>query len=50
MQEILSYGDEVEVISPKWVREEVGSYGRNLYKMYKEDIDDLDERDRLKNK
>ena len=50
IQEILSYGDEVEVVSPKWVREDVASYARNLYKMYKEDIDDLDERDRLKNK
>ena len=49
IQEILSYGDEVEVVSPKWVREDVASYARNLYKMYKEDIDDLDERDRLKN-
>ena len=49
IQEILSYGDEVEVVSPKWVREDVASYARNLYKMYKEDIDDLDERDRLGN-
>ena len=47
--EFVSYVYEVEVVSPKWVREEVASYARNLYKMYKEDINDLDKMDRLGN-
>ena len=50
IQEILSHGDEVEVLSPKWVREDAASYARNLYKMYKDAVDDLDERDRLEKK
>ena len=50
IQEILSHGDEVEVISPQWVREDVASYARSLYHMYKESIDILDERDKLEGK
>lgn len=48
IQEILSHGDEMEILSPQWVREEVAAYARNMYQMYKKDIDILDARDSLK--
>lgn len=43
--EILSKGDEVEVLSPQWFREEIAGYARAFYQMYKDDIDILNERD-----
>lgn len=45
IQEILSKADEVEVLSPEWFREEVASYARSLYNMYKDSIANLDKRD-----
>ena len=48
-QEILSHGDEIEILSPQWVREEVAGYARNLYKMYKDSINVLNLRDEEKN-
>ena len=43
--EILSKGDEVEVLSPQWFREEIAGYARAFYQMYKDDIDILNKRD-----
>lgn len=43
--EILSKGDEVEILSPEWFRDEVASYARSLYNMYKDSIANLDKRD-----
>lgn len=45
IQEILSKGEEVEILSPEWFREEVASYARSLYNMYKDSIANLDKRD-----
>jgi hypothetical protein len=45
IQEILSKTEEVEILSPEWFREEVASYVRNLYNMYKDSIENLDKRD-----
>lgn len=45
IQEILSKADEVEVLSPEWFREEVASYARSLYNMYKDSIEALDKKD-----
>ena len=53
IQEILSHGDEIEIISPLWVRKDVASYIRVQYQTYKDAIEILDkeieEEERLKN-
>ena len=43
--EILSKGDEVEILSPQWFREEVASYVRAMYSSYKDTIDILNRKD-----
>lgn len=50
IQEILSKGDEVEILSPSWFREEIAGYVRSLSAMYKDTIEILDERDEMKNR
>ena len=39
IQEILSNGDEIEVLSPQWVREEIASYIILMQRAYKDAID-----------
>ena len=45
IQEILSKGEEVEILSPEWFRDEMAGYVRSLYNMYKDSIANLDKRD-----
>lgn len=46
IQELLSHGDEIEILSPQWVREEVAAYVRNMHQTYKDEIDILNKRDK----
>jgi predicted DNA-binding transcriptional regulator YafY len=39
IQEILSHGDEIEILSPQWVREEIASYIILMQRAYKDAID-----------
>lgn len=43
--EILSKGDGVEILAPKWFREEVASYVRAMHRSYKDTIEVLNQRD-----
>ena len=36
-QEILSMGSDIEVLSPKWFREELAEISKNMWNKYKED-------------
>ena len=39
IQEILSHGDEIEILSPQWVREEIASYIIHMQRAYKDAIE-----------
>lgn len=43
--EILSKGDGVEILAPKWFREEIASYVRAMHRSYKDTIEVLNQRD-----